>query len=188
MYTVAFCHCSWQLTKRPTRVVAMASIVVVPYWFQHFLLLANNVMLLLFCVIDNSFNKLINHFNLICLLSAVDTLSAQQQIKRTDCCEGWYCQLRWSVLLLHGTMVLLFHEDQFGQSNLRGKIWSLSHPVINNISCCMVQPCRRCLSWYDTKGLWSTHLLWWQSQSDQLHCRCYGAFAMVRDCDSAQSI
>ncbi len=54
------CHCSWQLTKRPTHVVAMASIVTVPYWLLYSLLLTNNGMLLSFGVIDNSFNKLIN--------------------------------------------------------------------------------------------------------------------------------
>ncbi len=94
-------------------------------------------------------------------------------IKRTDCCDGQYCRLCWSVLLLHGTMLLLFHGDQFDQSNLHGTIWSSSHPVINNISCCMVQPCWRCLPRCDTKGLWPMHLLWWWLQTDQLHRRRY---------------
>jgi hypothetical protein len=54
------------IDKRPTRVVAMASIVTVPYWLQHSFLLANDGMLLSFCVIGSSFNKLINQlqFNL----------------------------------------------------------------------------------------------------------------------------
>jgi hypothetical protein len=81
-------------------------------------------------------------------------------MKRSGCCEGWYCQLCLLVLLLPGTTLSLFHGDQLGQSNLRGTIWSLSHPVINNISCCVVQPCQRCSPRRDTKGLWPTHLLW----------------------------
>ena len=95
-------------------------------------------------------------------------------MKRSYCCEGQYCQLCWSFLLLHGTTLSLFHGDQFGQSNLRGRIWSSSHPVINNISCRVAQPCRRCLPGCNTKSLWPTHLLQWRPQTNQLHCSHYG--------------
>ncbi len=63
-------------------------------------------------------------------------------MKRSDHCEGGYCQLRWSVLLLYGMTLSLFHGDQFGQSNLCGMIWLSSHPVIYDISCRVAQPCQ----------------------------------------------
>ena len=96
-------------------------------------------------------------------------------MKRSERCEGGYCQLGWLVLLLPGMTLLMFHGNQFGQSNLRGIIWLSSHPVINNISCCMAQPCWRRLLQCDTKSLWPAHLLQWRSQTDQFHHRRYGA-------------
>ncbi len=38
-------------------------------------------------------------------------------MKRSDRCKGWYCQLCWLVLLVHGMTLSLFHGDQLGQSN-----------------------------------------------------------------------
>ncbi len=38
-------------------------------------------------------------------------------MRKSDHCKGRYCQLCWLLLLLHGTMLSLFHEDQLGQSN-----------------------------------------------------------------------
>ncbi len=38
-------------------------------------------------------------------------------MKKSDRCKEQYCQLCWLLLLLHGTMLLLFHGDQLGQSN-----------------------------------------------------------------------
>ena len=71
--------------------------------------------------------------------------------------------------------VVVVPLDHFDQSNLCGKIWSLSHPVINNNSCCVAQPCWCCLPWCDIKILWPMHLLQWWSKTDPFHHRRYGA-------------
>ena len=101
----------WQ--KRPTWVVVMVSIVTVPYWLQHSLLLANDGMLSSFCVIDSSFNKLINQlqFNLFVVWGWHSQCSTT--VKESDRCKGQCCQPRWSVLLLHWMTLSLIHGDQF---------------------------------------------------------------------------
>ncbi len=145
-----------------------------PAWLQHPLLFANDGMLSLFCVIDNSFNKLINQlqFNLfvVCGWHSLYLMT----IKKSDCCKGMIL-----LVLLNATVVawedvvIVPWRSAWPKQFLRGTIWLLSHPVINNVSCRVAQPCRRCLLRCNTKSLWPMHLLRWRLQTDQLHCRCY---------------
>ncbi len=55
--------------------------------------------------------------------------------------------------------------------------------AINEVDHHAAQPCWRCFPQWQHKSLWPTHLLQWQLQRDQLHCRCHGAFAMMKDHD-----
>jgi hypothetical protein len=60
--------------------------------------------------------------------------------------------------------------------------------AMNYFVCWVVQPCWCHLLWWRHKGLWPTHLLQWRSQTDQLHCRHNGTFAMMKDhnwCDQS---
>ncbi len=52
---------------------------------------------------------------------------------------------------------------------------------MNNIGCCVVQPCWRCLPQWQHKGLCGMHLLRWRSQRDQFYYRCYGASLLWRE-------
>ncbi len=46
-----------------------------------------------------------------------------------------------------------------------------------------MQPCWHCFPRWWHKCLWPMQLLQWWLQTDQLHCRCYGAFAVMNDCN-----
>ncbi len=80
---------------------------------------------------------------------------------RYCCCMGWHCCCSMGISLAKAIFC--------------GTIWLLSHPVINNVSCCVAQPCWNCLPWWQCKNLWPTHLLQWRSQRHKLHPRHHGA-------------
>ncbi len=47
--------------------------------------------------------------------------------------------------------------------------------AMNNVVCRAVQPCWRRLPPWQHKSLWPMHMLQWRLQTDQFHCRGYGA-------------
>ncbi len=125
-------------------------------------------------------NKINLNFNLFYLWFVVDTLSAQWQgkglivardniVSFADCCQQ--CP---------GT------SQEWWQSSVQSPCPTCMDTIavviasaMNNIVCCVVQPCQRCFPQWQHKSLWPMLLLQWWLQTDQLHCRRYGAFAIM---------
>ncbi len=90
-------------------------------------------------------------------------------MKESDRCEGQYCQLRWSVMLLHGMTLSLFHGDQFSFDVLAILALGNVHAVRHTHCACY---------WQLTCHLWRTQCtcLWkhtwlWQCTRRPL-CAC----------------
>ncbi len=148
----------------------MVSIVTVPYWLQHSLLLANDGMLSSFCVIDSSFNKLINQlqFNLFVVWGWHSQCSTT--VKESDRCKGQCCQPCWSVLLLHWTTLSLIHGDQFSFFDILA-ILALGDVHIMRHTHCARYRQRTCHLWYtQCTCLWQHTWLWRCTHCLQFAC------------------
>ncbi len=94
-------------------------------------------------------------------------------MKGSDRCKGKCCQLCWSVLLLHGTTLSLFHGDQFSFDVLAILTLGDVHAVGHTHCACY---------WKRTCHLWGTQCtcLWqhtwlWQS-THHPRCACTPSF------------